>query len=100
MYYVCGLDHYQNCGLSRGLRNGAGVVVLPRDGKTASVPTTGRSAGSSEARIIAVHPDLCGGALQRYSSTKLREALREGNRDIVASYLPQQVSAKQGLNRA
>lgn len=91
MYYVCGLDHYEKCCLSRGLRNGAGVVVLPRDGKTASVPTTG-SSGSSKARIIAVHPDLCSGALQQYSATKVREALREGNVDKVASYLPQQVS--------
>ena len=71
------------------------MVVLPRDGKAANVPTT----GSSKARIVAVHPNLCAGALQEYSSTKVRKALREGNIDKVATYLPQQVSGHSTIMR-
>ena len=48
-YYCCGMDHFKNCGLSRGMRRGVGLVVLPRGADDAGSSTTRTKAEDSTA---------------------------------------------------
>ena len=45
VFFCCGYDHYQKCGLRRGLCGGAGLAVLPRDGESIAGLSAPRSSG-------------------------------------------------------
>jgi len=81
VFYACGTDHAEKCGLYRGLRaeQGIGVVVVPRMGERASNenPTSG---------VFVADPAI--GEVASFSSTKVREAFKNGDR----AYLSQALS--------
>jgi hypothetical protein len=78
VFYCCGTDHAERCGLYNGLGGGAatdmGVVVVPRAGETPRVENPSRM-------IFVAAP--AAGEVASFSSTKVREAVE--NRD--AGYL-------------
>ena len=49
-YYCCGMDHFQNCGLSRGMRRGVGLVVLPRGADDAGHTATRTKAADRQVK--------------------------------------------------
>ena len=68
VFYVCGVDHFRKCGLHLGLSSGRlGVVVVPRAGAAVGTdkPDKGVFWAESPAEV------------QDFSSTKVREALRD-----------------------
>ena len=53
-YYCCGMDHFQNCGLSRGMRRGVGLVVLPRGADDAGPAATRTKAADRQVKAAAL----------------------------------------------
>ncbi|CAE8696562.1 unnamed protein product [Polarella glacialis] len=80
VFYACGSDHAQNCGLYRGLRpdKGIGVVVVPRTGD--------RVQGELPGNMVFV-ASPCSGDWAQLSSTKLREALERRDRGCAVAAL-------------
>ena len=69
LYYVCGEDHYEKCGLSRGISSSIGVCVVARDGRSANM------AGADADLVIPVRPGGGEVDVSAFSSTKVRAAL-------------------------
>ena len=96
VYYVCGYDHYQKCGLSRGMGLGVGLAVLPRDDNGKGGDTSARATAqaakltSAAKRIVGV-----GKAPPALSSTLIRQRLREGG-EMAEGWLPPGVAAVLG----
>lgn len=67
VFYVCGVDHFRKCGLHLGLKGRLGVVVVPRAGAPVGKDIPDRSVLWAESTA----------EVQDFSSTKVREALRD-----------------------
>ena len=71
VFYVCGTDHADKCGLAYGMGRGLGVVVVPRAGQTTSKD-------DPASLVYIAEPAL--GDMADFSSTKVRDAI--SRRDI------------------
>lgn len=75
--YVCGEDHYNRCGLSRGMRPGIGLCVVARDGRC--------GATNKDRNIYAIDTE---DETSDFSSTKVRKLLKAcvvgGDKDGIA----------------
>ena len=79
VFYVCGKDHADRCGLWRGVGvEGVGVVVVPR--------ASGRRTSSRAGGDVFVAEAAEGGA-SGYSSTRVREAIRAKDHKATARML-------------
>jgi len=76
VFYACGTDHAERCGLYNGMRNEIGVVVVPREGERPKAESIKNS-------VFVASP--APGELASFSSTKVREALKKGNREYVSN---------------
>lgn len=86
VFYVSGTDHAERCGLTRGMRTGAGwigVVVVPREGDTPPEEVA--------ERVWVAEP--AGGEIASFSSTKVRQALEQGNFDYVSTSMSPSAAA-------
>lgn len=76
VFYACGTDHAEKCGLYFGLPglNGLGVVVVPRAGESARNENPGRS-------VFVANP--AEGDIASFSSTKVRKAIENNDSDYL-----------------
>jgi len=89
VFYVCGSDHFRNCGLHLGMRSGIGIVAVPRSAATGiACESSGRE-----------HPDKlvylakpASGEIASYSSTKVRKALNDLDHDFVREAISERAS--------
>ena len=78
VFFVCGHDHYLNCGLRDGMRrrsaalSAPGLAVLPRDG---SRPVRDKAAAGARGAVVGVEAKH---APPKVSSTEIRRLLRKG----------------------
>lgn len=82
VFFVCGTDLFEKCGLCGGL-GGIGVVVVPRSGD--QVP---RELPSRKVFVA----EQASAAIGKLSSTKVREALAKGDTAYLEASLPPQVA--------
>lgn len=78
VFYACGTDHAERCGLTRGMRTSAGpvgIVVVPREGDRPPAEVTDR--------VWVAEP--ASGEIASFSSTKVRQALERGDFDYISS---------------
>jgi len=80
VFYACGTDHAEKCGLYRGLCAGVdgdiGVVVVPREGDSPK-------AEKPEKLVFVAAP--AAGEVASYSSTKVRTALQAKDAEYIAA---------------
>jgi flagellar biosynthesis GTPase FlhF len=74
VFYTCGTDHAQKCGLYNGPHKWGGVVVVPREGET-----IGKE--NPDLKVYVAEPSK--GDIASYSSTLIREAIVENKEDII-----------------
>ena len=74
VFYTCGTDHAQKCDLYNGPHKWGGVVVVPREGDT-----IGKE--NPDLKVYVAEPSK--GDIASYSSTLIRAAIEENNRDDV-----------------
>lgn len=81
VFYACGTDHAEKCGLTRGLRpsDGIGVVIVPRAGD--SVPA---ERPDKLVRVASPASD----AVAALSSTRVREAVEKKDLEYLSQALP------------
>jgi len=76
VFYACGTDHAERCGLYRGLGPDIGVVVVPREGERPD---------AERPKSLVFVATAAPGELATYSSTKIRKALKEGDHAYVSN---------------
>jgi nicotinic acid mononucleotide adenylyltransferase len=77
VFYVCGSDHASKCGLDRSQVRAFGVVIVPRTGDAVRP----EAPNQRDILVAATAP----GGVGAFSSTMLREALREKDEPTVAA---------------
>eukprot|EP00931_Biecheleriopsis_adriatica_P014228 TRINITY_DN11593_c0_g1_i1.p1 TRINITY_DN11593_c0_g1~~TRINITY_DN11593_c0_g1_i1.p1 ORF type:complete len:233 (+),score=53.81 TRINITY_DN11593_c0_g1_i1:68-766(+) len=79
VFYVCGTDHAKNCGLTRcGIGNEIPVVVVPRAGEAPPSEVPG---------MVLVAEPAADAFIAALSSTKVRQAMKAGDKDYLSSAL-------------
>merc|ERR1712194_19695 len=87
VFYVCGTDHAERCNLKRGLswcRPDVGVIIVPRAGE--------KSPKDDAAKLVFVAEPIPGAA-SSFSSTKVRSALKSGDKAYIEQALSPAASA-------
>jgi len=81
VFYVCGSDHFRKCGLHLGMRGDIGVVAVPRSvaGEGKPCATSGRERPDK----LVYFATPAAGNVASYSSTKVRQALKDLDVDFV-----------------
>jgi hypothetical protein len=75
VFYVAGTDHASRCGITDGsFRYGISLVIVPREGEAVPSEIPGK--------VFLAQPG--GGEVAAYSSTKVRNALKQGDLDYVS----------------
>jgi hypothetical protein len=74
VFYACGTDHAKNCGLYNGPHKWGGVVVVPREGDEIGEE-------NPDLKVYVAEPSK--GDIASYSSTLIRKAIEENNKDDV-----------------
>jgi len=85
VFYVCGTDHAQRCGLTeRGIGNRIPVVVVPRAGEAPPSEVPGK---------VLVALPAADDKIAALSSTKVRQAMKAGDKEYLSSALSPSAAA-------
>lgn len=90
VFYVCGMDHFRKCGLHTGMRQGVGVVCVPRAEVGGSKPCKSSGLERPEKLVYVAAP--AAGELAGFSSTKVRQALKSSDFKFVCQAISEGAS--------